>query len=134
MTYFTAIFNMKNIYLCRGRIPFGFVLFKSMDMLGFEITINEEEPFVAAADNFTDVILNIGYPRNDGSIYVGASGYGRRYVWRGMDARIGDKVKVRVVSTGRVSLPQEVKPSDCHRLMEDYKALESELLRRGWME
>ena len=123
MTYFTAIFNMKNIYLCRGRIPFGFVLFKSMDMLGFEITINEEEPFVAAADNFTD-----------GSIYVGASGYGRRYVWRGMDARIGDKVKVRVVSTGRVSLPQEVKPSDCHRLMEDYKALEAELLRRGWME
>ena len=55
-------------------------------------------------------------------------------MWRGMDARIGDKVKVRVVSTGRVSLPQEVKPSDCHRLMEDYKALEAELLRRGWME
>ena len=42
MTYFTAIFNMKNIYLCRGRIPVGFVLFKSMDMLGFEITLMED--------------------------------------------------------------------------------------------
>ena len=93
-------------------------------MLGLEIQINDETPFVAAAENFSYALLDV-------FIYIAGLDYSNTYLWFYAAPQVGDKVIIQVVETSKASPPQKTKKKDRKEMLERYAQLKKELEEKG---
>ncbi len=99
-------------------------------MLAFEIQINDRDPLIVSADNFTTIRLSYGVAKCD---VDSVSAFGAEdmalYTWLDEKARQGDKVRVRLVDVDKdkVSSPQSIKRKSREDLKQEFERLEKEL-------
>lgn len=94
-------------------------------MLGLEIQINDEPPFVAAAENFSYGLFMENY------MSIGGIDYSNSYCWLNAIPQQGDKVTVRIIQTDYASPPQKTKKQDRKEMLERYAQLKKELEEKG---
>ena len=81
-------------------------------MKGFEISINDAAPILAASDDIVTIIISIGYS-NGNYMHVGGMDSSHYYLkWFGKQPKISDKMKVRICEIDTVSPYYERFPSD----------------------
>ncbi len=99
-------------------------------MLAFEIHINDRDPLIVAADNFTTIRLSYGVAKRDvDSVSVFGADDATLYTWLDEKAQQGDKVRVRLVDVDKdkISSPQSIKRKSREELQQAFERLEQEL-------
>ena len=88
-------------------------------MKGFEISINDAAPILAASDDIVTIIISIGYSN------------GNYIKWFGKQHKISDKMKVRICDIDTVSPYYERFPSDREEMRKEYDELKKQLEEEG---
>ena len=90
-------------------------------MKGFEISINDAAPILAASDDIVTIIISIGYS-NGNYMHVGGMDSSHYYLkWFGKQPKISDKMKVRICEIDTVSPYYERFPSDREEMRKEYE-------------
>ncbi len=99
-------------------------------MLAFEIQINDRDPLIVSADNFTTIRLSYGVAKCDvDSVSAFGADDVALYTWLDEKAQQGDKVRVRLVDVAKdkISSPQSIKRRSREELQQAFERLEQEL-------
>lgn len=100
-------------------------------MKGFEVTINDNAPILAACDNLVSLIISVGYA-DGGNIYIGGLDSNDFHLkWPGKRPELGDKIKVRVIETNVASPVCERHASDRMEMKKKYYELKKQLEEEG---
>lgn len=100
-------------------------------MKGFEISINDAAPILAASDDIVTIIISIGYS-NGHYMHVGGMDSSHYYLkWFGKQPKISDKMKVRICEIDTVSPYYERFPSDREEMRKEYDELKKQLEEEG---
>lgn len=91
-------------------------------MIGIEISINGQEPIIAASDNFVFANFSYGYSSSDQIAVCGTDSLHHLTWLRGKPEK-GDKVLIRIVETDRVSPILTMKVCDRNDMKERYEQL-----------
>ena len=102
-------------------------------MKGFEISINDAAPILAASDDIVTIIISIGYS-NGNYMHVGGMDSSHYYLkWFGKQPKISDKMKVRICEIDTVSPYYERFPSDREEMRKEYDELKKQLEEEQFM-
>lgn len=103
-------------------------------MLALEITINNSEPMIIAADNhvIADFSYGVGGISSDFVTFAGFDEY-CSYIWHVDPPRTDDEIRICVVDVCKesVSVPSKVKRKKTEELVKYYEFLKQELSKRG---
>ncbi|WP_298654059.1 hypothetical protein [uncultured Proteiniphilum sp.] len=100
-------------------------------MKSFKLTINEEE-IIAASDRIVSVFIGAGNLPQDNYIHIGGmDSDSYNLTWLDRRLEIGDRIKVEVYETNRISSLKERTPSDRNELKVKYYNLKKELEEKG---
>lgn len=100
-------------------------------MKGFKIIINDGDPVIAACDDVVSLVISAGYTENAHMDIVGLDSSQYHFKWFGKQLRTGDKIKVKICETDRVSQPSEKYPSDREEMVQKYYELKQQLQEEG---
>lgn len=98
-------------------------------MIGIEISLNDQKPIIAAAENLVFVDLLYGYSYDQ--ISVRGSDDLRMFTWFKGESQKGDKVLIRIVETDRVSPVIAMKDCDRTEMKKWYEYYKSKLQKKG---
>ncbi len=99
-------------------------------MQGIEISVNGEEPVLAAADGLTFVNMVCNGRRADWMMAYGADDSENR-TWIDRPLSKGDKVRIRIVDVLSVSPALKTKRKDRNEMKAEYERLKAQLLKKG---
>ncbi len=100
-------------------------------MKSFKVTINEEE-VIAASDRIVSISIGAGNHPQDNYIHIGGMDSNSYHLtWLDRHLEKGDRIKVKVCETNRISPLKESIPSDRHELKSKYDHLKKELEEKG---
>lgn len=99
-------------------------------MIGIEISINGQEPIIAASDNFVFANFSYGYSSSDQIAVCGTDSL-HHLTWLRGKPKKGDKVLVRIVETDEVSPILTMKDIDRNEMKKWYEHYKAELQKKG---